>query len=110
MKKGNNTYYQARYFLNDDKTATALIISSVATDNSKHYVGSDNEFKISDCSKTIRLDIEIDSEDRYQRTIDKLKMIDEVVNLTLKALALQRMEMTQRQKIIDKADKKTEEK
>jgi len=101
-------YYSQREFLNKGQKFPALILSQVASYLDGSYISSDNEFKISDCHRTISLDIDCEDNEKYQDVVDKLKLIEEVIFLTLKALSLQRMEMTQVQEKIKSKDKLTD--
>ena len=107
MSNDTKVYYEKREFLNKEATSSSVIISSVTSYTNKDYAGTDNMLKISDCSKSIYLDLDCSDEVTYQEVIDKLKLIDNVINQTLKALALQRLELTIEQKKIESKDKKT---
>lgn len=103
-------YYSAREFLNKDKTLQASILSNIESDTSERYIYTDNTLSISDCHRTINLDVSFDDLEEYMEITDKLKLIEDIIGLTLKALSLQQMDMTQYQKKLKKSDKKSDKK
>lgn len=94
------TLYVTREFLNSpkiDPTSTGLIVSQVSTEIYKksEYIGTNNELKISDCNRTISLDIDYDPEndDEYDNIVHKLSVLIKVLRDTLGHVVIQKKEM-----------------
>ena len=110
MTQKTKVHHQSRDFLNKELNTPAIIISQVSTYHSKDYVDTDNAFKISDCSRAVSLDIDFFNAEGYQNAIDKLKLIENVILDTMKALSEQQELQTELQAEIDKKKTKRQKK
>lgn len=87
--------YLIREFLNSPKThptSTGLIVSQVSTERYKEskYTGTDNEIKISDCNRTISLNIDYMDEQEYDNVVYKLSTMIKVFKDTLRHIVMQK--------------------
>lgn len=74
-----------RRFLNQGRFhSTAAIVSKIEKNEFNHYPYID--FNISDCSKVINLDLDIDTPEGLENSLFKLKQIKEVAENTAKQL------------------------
>ena len=89
-------HYVVREFINQEElkpTSTGMIISQVHSEEGDNYKGTDNFIKITDCSRTINLDIDYWNNKEYANVLFKLDTLLDVLESTRRHIVIQKKQL-----------------